>query len=78
MEASAELLAHFGANQRCTIPASPPPISGATQNSQSCSIAHPPWKIATAAYRAGFTEVLATGIEIRWISVSASPMASGA
>ena len=28
--------------------------------------------------RAGFTEVLVTGIPTRWMSVSASPIASGA
>ncbi|MCY1550362.1 hypothetical protein D9M68_866140 [compost metagenome] len=28
--------------------------------------------------RAGFTEVLVMGIEIRWISVSARPIATGA
>ena len=28
--------------------------------------------------RAGFTDVLVTGIEIRWMSVSARPMATGA
>ena len=52
------------------------PISGATQNSQSWPTAPVSAKKATAVERAGFTEVLVTGIEIRWISVSARPMAS--
>ena len=55
-----------------------PPMMGATQNSQSCVIAPPPANSATAVERAGFTDVLVTGIEIRWISVSARPMAIGA
>jgi hypothetical protein len=41
-------------------------------------MAQPPTKSAGASDRAGFTEVLVTGIEIRWISVSARPMAMGA
>src|SRR5262245_16200107 len=55
-----------------------PPSSGATQNSQSCAIAQPPTNSAGPVLRAGFTDVLVTGIETRWINVSASPMASGA
>jgi len=55
-----------------------PPTIGATQNSQSCCMAHPPTKIATAVDRAGLTEVFVTGIEIKWISVKANPIAIGA
>jgi hypothetical protein len=54
------------------------PISGATQNSQSCGTAPLSAKNATAVDRAGLTEVFVTGIDTRWISVSASPIASGA
>ena len=51
---------------------------GASQNSHSCDSAPLPANSATAVERAGLTEVLVTGMEIRWIKVSASPMASGA
>ena len=59
-------------------PPSNPPPSGAAQNSQSCCKAQPPTNSACPVERAGLTEVLSTGIEIRWIYVSASPMAMGA
>ncbi len=36
------------------------------------------WKIATAVLRAGLTEVLVTGMLIKWMRVSARPMAMGA
>lgn len=49
-----------------------------TQNSHSCCSAQPPWKIATAVLRAGLTEVLVTGMLIKWMRVSARPMAMGA
>jgi hypothetical protein len=55
-----------------------PPISGATQNSQSCASAHPPTNKAGPVLRAGLTEVLVTGMLTRWIITSASPIASGA
>src|SRR5208283_5763047 len=55
-----------------------PPTSGAAQNSQSCCSAHPPSNRAGPVERAGLTEVLVTGMEIRWIRVRASPMAIGA
>ena len=51
-------------------PAMPPRI-GATQNIQSCANAQPPTKIAGPVLRAGFTEVLVTGMPTRWIRVSA-------
>jgi hypothetical protein len=51
---------------------------GAIQNSQSCCSAHPPTMIAGPVLRAGFTDVLVMGMLMRWISVSARPMASGA
>ena len=54
------------------------PTIGATQNSQSCCRAQPPTNSAGPVERAGLTEVLVTGIEIRWIRVSARPMAIGA
>jgi hypothetical protein len=53
-------------------------MSGAIQNSQSCCNAQPPTISAGPVLRAGFTEVLVTGMLIRWISVSARPMAIGA
>ena len=54
------------------------PINGATQNSQSWPNAGPSAKSATPVDRAGFTDVLVTGIEIRWISVNPRPIAIGA
>ena len=54
------------------------PISGATQNSQSWLIAAVSANSAAAVERAGLTDVLVTGIEIKWISVSPRPMAIGA
>ena len=42
-----------------------PPIRGATQNSQSWWIAQPPATTATPVLRAGFTEVLVTGMLTR-------------
>ena len=54
------------------------PTSGATQNSQSWPSALVSANKAAAAERAGLTEVFVTGIEIRWISVSARPIAIGA
>ena len=50
-------------------------MSGATQKSQSWPTAPVSAKKATAVERAGLTEVLVTGIETRWMSVSARPMA---
>lgn len=41
------------------------PKMGATQNSHSCEIAHPCTNSAVPVERAGFTDVLVTGIEIR-------------
>ncbi len=55
-----------------------PPSSGATQNSQSCPSAQPPTKSAWLVERAGFTEVLVTGMSTRWMRVSVRPMAIGA
>jgi hypothetical protein len=52
--------------------------SGATQKSQSWPSAPVSAKKATAVERAGLTEVLVTGIEIRWMSVRPRPMAIGA
>jgi len=41
--------------QAYNAPPSVPPMIGATQNNQSCAIAHPPTKIAGPVLRAGFT-----------------------
>src|SRR2546425_2536462 len=49
---------------------------GATQNSHSCEMAISGPNRAGPVLRAGLTEVLVTGIEIRWISVRHRPMAS--
>ncbi len=54
------------------------PASGAIQKSQSCPSAPFSAKNATAVERAGFTEVLVTGIEIRWMRVRPRPIAIGA
>ena len=53
------------------------PMMGITQENQSCPRAQSPWKMATAVEHAGFTEVLVTGIETRWMSVRQRPMARG-
>ena len=53
------------------------PMRGARRNSQTCARAAPPTYQATPRQRAGFTEVLVTGMLIRWIRVSARPMATG-
>ena len=47
-------------------------------NSQSWAIASPPANSAGPIERAGFTEVLVTGMLARWIRVSARPIAIGA
>ena len=47
-------------------------------NSQSWPRASPPANRAGPIDRAGFTEVLVTGIDTRWIRVSARPIAIGA
>ena len=54
------------------------PTSGAIQNSHSWPTAAVSANSATPVERAGLTDVLVTGIEIRWISVRANPIASGA
>ena len=38
---------------------------GITQNAHSCAIAQPPTKIAGPVLRAGFTDVLVTGMLMR-------------
>ncbi len=68
-----------GAEQiRVATPAIAAPINGATQNTHSCAGAPSALKKATPVERAGFTEVLEIGIEIRWISVSVNPIDSPA
>jgi len=54
------------------------PTIGATQKSHSCPKAQPPANSATPVLRAGFTDVLVTGMLIRWIRVRQSPIAIGA
>jgi hypothetical protein len=56
-------------------PAATAPTIGATQKRNSCSSAQPPTNSAGPVLRAGFTDVLVTGMLIRWISVSARPIA---
>ncbi len=58
------------------MPAIAAPISGASQNTQSCAGAPSPLKNATPVERAGLTDVFEIGIEIKWISVSVSPIDS--
>src|SRR6185437_5353160 len=59
-------------------PPKAPPINGATQNNQSCASAQPPTKSAGPVLRAGFTDVLVTGMLIKWINVSTRPIGIGA
>src|SRR3546814_8873809 len=56
-------------------PPSTPPTIGATQNSHNCCNAQPPAISAGPVLRAGLTDVLVTGMQIKWISVSDSPIA---
>ena len=55
-----------------------PPTSGATQNIHSWESAQPPANTAVAVLRAGFTEVLVTGMLTRWMRVRHRPIAIGA
>ncbi len=59
---------------RASAPAIIAPAKGATQNNQSWPTYSPPAKRAGPVLRAGLTEVLVIGIEIRWMSVSARPI----
>ena len=43
-------------------------------NTHSCFSAQPCWNTAVARLRAGFTDVLSTGIVMRWITVSMRPI----
>ena len=52
-------------SQRYSSPPAAPPTSGATQNSHSCASAQSPTKSAGPVLRAGFTEVLVTGMLMR-------------
>ena len=54
------------------------PAMGASQNSQSWVSAAPPVNRAGPVERAGFTEVLVTGMVTRWIRARQRPMPSGA
>jgi len=53
-------------------------MRGASQNTQSCAWAPFPLKNATPVDRAGLTDVLEMGREIRCITVRVRPMASPA
>ncbi len=59
---------------RVSNPAMIAPRIGATQNSQSWLVYAPPANRAGPVLRAGLTEVFVTGIDTRWISVSARPI----
>ena len=59
-------------------PASKAPAIGATMKTQTWEIGTLPPKIAVAIERAGFTEVLSTGMLIRWIKVKVRPIVNGA
>ncbi|GER22924.1 hypothetical protein NCCP1664_14210 [Zafaria cholistanensis] len=59
-------------------PAIAAPASGARMNSHTWPRASGPANQATPSERAGFTDVLVTGMEIRWIRVRDSPIAIGA
>ncbi len=48
---------------------------GASQKSQSWERAQPRTKIAGPVLLAGLTEVLVTGMLIKWMNVNAKPMA---
>ena len=61
-----------------SFPPSAPPINGASQNSQSCSIAQPPTNSAGPVLRAGLTDVLVTGMLTSGSASGASPIAIGA
>src|SRR5688500_5485757 len=76
--AKTRLQSRSGASQRYSAPPARPPTIGATQNSHNWASAPPPANSATPVERAGFTEVLVTGMLIRWIRVSARPIAIGA
>src|SRR5260370_9729374 len=59
---------------RASAPAIIAAAIGATQNTQSWLTYSPPAKRAGPVLRAGLTEVLVIGIEIRWMRVSARPI----
>src|SRR5436853_4710859 len=61
-------------SHRAITPPMTAPISGATQKSQSCPIYSPLANRAGPVLRAGLTEVLLTGIEIKWIKVKVKPI----
>ena len=63
-----------GRAPRATTPMTAP-RSGNTMNAQSCDSASDPEKIAAPKLRAGFTDVLSTGIVARWIMPSVRPAA---
>ena len=67
-------MASYSYIQRVKSPAITAPMIGATQNSQSWPIYAPPANSAGPVLRAGLTEVLVTGIDTRWIKVSARPI----
>jgi len=60
------------------MPPNTPPTIGATQNNHNWLKAQPPTNNAGPVLLAGFTDVFVTGMLIRWIRVSAKPIASPA
>src|SRR5512146_524628 len=70
--------AFSSAKKPYTTPATVAPTIGASQNIQSCASAQPLTNNAGPVLRAGFTDRFVTGMPIKWIKVSASPMAIGA
>jgi hypothetical protein len=73
--------ADFGASSRYhyTRPTITAPTIGNTMKSHSWLSAQPPTKWARARrLRAGFTDVMSSGMLMRWMRVSARPLASGA
>src|SRR5437762_14359471 len=56
-------------------PAARAPTIGATQSTHNCARAQPPTNRAGTVLRAGFTDVPVTGMLMRWINVSAKPIA---
>ncbi len=50
-----------------------PPTIGKTMNTHSWLSAQLPWNMAVARLRAGLTDVLSIGIEMRWMTVRVRP-----
>src|SRR5215831_19756082 len=79
--AGEDLLRHevpSSCSQRAMAPPITAPRIGATQKSQTWLSASVPPNRALPRLRAGLTEALETGMAMRWMAVSARPMAIGA